>query len=161
MNKLTTSVLHLCIFICIANFPFISVTQLAGMDVFLDSFENTEHYLYLHDDGGLKSIDITTDEYIILQKSTHPSFQLKENDVVLYYDENGNAACQHLSHITATGPLLTYHLASYGIIESDHVIYDNQIIGKVVSTVKHTMWNAFCLHLWDIAISQLNIRTLL
>ncbi len=131
------------------------------MDVFLDSFENTEHYLYFQDDGDIRSIDIANDEYVIIQKSTHPTFDLQENDLVIYYNENGETACQRLAYITAIGPLLKYHLADHATTESGSVIYDSQVIGKVVTTVENTLLNTFCLQIWDIAISQLNIHTLL
>ncbi len=131
------------------------------MDVFLDSFENTEYYLYVQDNGDMRSVDIANDEYVIIQKSTHPAFQLQENDVVMYYDENGEAVCQHLAYITAVGPLLKYHLVDHATIDRDSVIYDAQVIGKVVSTAENTAWNAFCLQIWDITISQLNIHNFL
>jgi len=159
MNNMTKGVLHLCIFISIANLPFITVTQLVGMDVFLDSFENTEHYLYLQEDGNMRGIDIANDEYVIIKKSSHPAFHLHENDMVIYYNEKGEAACRSLSHITAAGSLLKYYLVDHSGTQPDSVIYDTQVIGKVVSTIEKSVWTAFCLQIWDITISQLNIRS--
>ena len=50
-----------------------------GLDIFLDSFENPQFYVCIQDkDNKLETY--TDGDYLIIQKSSHPDFIIKENN---------------------------------------------------------------------------------
>ncbi len=161
MKGKTKNILKICVFILLANLPFLSATQLIGMDVFLDSFESPEEYVYFQIDeqfiGGIKN----DDDYLILQRTNHPDFTLNEGDTILYRNGNDIVACNKIYSISCIGAIKKYHVTNVGDSLLDYPVYNYQIIGKVVSIVDNNLWNILSIKLWDISIHNLNAHALL
>lgn len=160
MKKAIKSTIKLCVFISIANLPFITITQLAGIDTFLDSFENTEHYAYIQSQRNSMEPNIKEGDYIILQKSSHPNFTIKQQDMILYCKDNGETVYQRVHHINCIDTVKRYHIIDNNNNHADKPIYENQIIGKVVSIVDNNLWNIISIKIWEVSIHNLNIGAL-
>ena len=160
LRKITKNIIKLCVFASIASLPFITVTNIVGLDAFLDSFENPEYYLCLQDeDNSLKSD--TNGQYVIIQKKSHPNFGIQNDDYVIYYRENGEITCNKACGVT--GVQTTEKFYTYN--ENDHSysgpVYPNQVIGKIVKVVDSNIWNSISIKIWDVSIHNLNIKALL
>jgi len=57
--------------------PFISIINLISIDIFLDSFENSQYYLCLQNNNNFPDLKEKNSAYVILQKSSHPYFDIK------------------------------------------------------------------------------------
>jgi SOS-response transcriptional repressor LexA len=159
MRKRTRNILSLCIFLLIANLPFITVTQLVGTETFLDSFENPDSYYLLQGSDNLVSLDIKEGSCIILQKTTNPNKDVDEGDIILYYKNNGELSCKKIYQINSIGPIKKYHTVDNNEF-TDDPIYENQIVGKIVSIVDNNLWNMISMKIWDISIHEYNINAL-
>jgi len=153
MKEQIKKTLQFSIFILIVASPFISVTQIMGMEIFLDSFENPEYYLSLKYNNNDKN-------YLIIQKSNHPDFNIKENDVIIYSTESGSIAYDTIHEIQSMGTLKRYYITSNKEQNNEAPIYQFQIIGKVVKTVEDNIWNSISIKVWETSINTLNIRAL-
>jgi hypothetical protein len=142
------------IFLSITALPFLTLTNVIGIDTFLDSFENPENYTYFKNNKYLQSTKIKDRNYIIIQKSDHPSFQIQEGDTIMYCTVNGEIACHKIYQIYGDETLKKYS------IQEKNVVYGDQIIGKVIKTLDNNIWNEFVINIWNLAINELNIRVL-
>ena len=160
MKRRTKKILKICVFILIANLPFLSATQIIGMDIFLDSFESPEKYVYFEADEqyieGIKN----NDDYYVLQKTSHPEFTLIKGDTILYSTVNNIVVCNKICSISCIGALKKYHVTSIDGSLIDYPIYDYQIIGKVVSIVDNNIWNVISMKIWEVSIHNLNVHAL-
>lgn len=148
-----------CIFLIIASIPFISTTQMLGIDTFLDSFENSNHYLCVQDKDGLYATNTNDKEYIIIQESSHPDFSAEKNDYIIYLTENNELACNQVYHVSSIGTFKRYHIQDTGSI--GHHVLENQVIGKVIKVLDENIWNSISISIWEISINNLNIRALI
>jgi len=159
-KKVVKNIVKLCIFVSLVNLPFITVTQLIGMDAFLDSFENPEQYMYLQGYGHSMEPNIGDGDYLVLQKSSYPSFSVNEGDVILYCKENGGTACHRVYSINSIGAVKRYQTVGDNNDFVDKPIYENQILGKVVGVVVNNLWNEISMKIWDLSIHNLNINSI-
>ena len=159
-KKMVKSIIKICIFISLINLPFITVIQMIGMDAFLDSFENPECYMYLQGGGHSMEPNIGDGDCIILQKSSYPSFSVKEGDIILYCKVEGGIVCHRISSISCIGSVKRYHTIGDSNDFADKPIYENQILGKVVGVVGNNLWNTISMKIWDISIHNLNVNAL-
>ena len=159
MKKVVKNAFKFAVFISLASLPFITVTQLIGIDTFLDSFENSDYYLCLQNDGFVAS-SIKQDEYIIILRSSHPDFSIKDGDSIIYWDNEGEILCKKLIRINSVGSLKRYNTIE-NLDEEQIPIYENQIIGKVINSVDNNIWFSISLKLWDISIQNLNFNSFL
>jgi len=157
----TKKITKLLFFVMLSIIPFLSVTNLLGMETFLDSFENPDSYMFLKNSNGYLASNIKGSSFIIIKRSNHPEFDVKEWDTVLYSSSSGDISCNTIEHIYSIGPLKRYKLKGNDIKEYSETIYEEQIIGKVVKTLDNNIWNTFSLELWSITIDNLNICSLI
>ena len=157
-RKVAKGVIKICAFIAIANLPFITITQLIGMDTFLDSFDNSEHYHYIK--GSKLDIDNINGEYVILQKSSHPDFSITNGDEIFYLKDEGGLILRTVCHVSEQETIKKYYTISFNEDIDDEPIYEHQIIGKVVSVVDNNVWNTLSLKVWDMSINNLNAAAL-
>jgi hypothetical protein len=160
MKEIVKNVFNLCVFISLVNLPFITVTQLISTDTFLDSFENPDFYLYLQSGGYSMEPDIKEEDYILLQKSSHPDFNIQVGDVILYCKDNGEIACNRIRNINGISSVKRYHIIDDNGNLTDKHIYGSQIIGKIVSVVNTNLWDVISMKIWDMTIHNLNVRAL-
>ena len=159
MNKKIKNALRFFIFIALAISPFITVTNILGLNMFLDSFEKPEYYLCIKNNNYLFGT-LANEQYIILQKSSHPNFNVKNNDEIIYFGNNGNVLCRKVSEINFINTKEKIYLVSYKHSQKE-IIHDNQIIGKIVKIVDDNIWNSISIKFWDISIHNLNLRSLI
>jgi hypothetical protein len=159
MKKIIKNSLKFIIFITFTILPFLTVTQLIGMETFLDSFENSEYYLCLQNDGFFAS-KINNENHIIIIKSSHPNFRIKNGDSIIYWNNDGDILCNKLERLDDVGSLKRYKSINYKD-EEQLPIYENQIIGRVINTVDNNIWFSISLKIWDISIQNLNFNSFL
>jgi hypothetical protein len=160
MKEIVKNVFNLCVFISLVNLPFITVTQLISTDTFLDSFENPDFYLYLQSGGYSMEPDIKEEDYILLQKSSHPDFNIQVGDVILYCKDDGEITCNRIRNINGISSVKRYHIIDDNGNLTDKHIYGSQIIGKIVSVVNTNLWDVISMKIWDMTIHNLNVRAL-
>jgi len=148
------------IVLVIISLPFVTVTNILGIETFLDSFENPESYICLQDDGNWFSTKTTEQKYVIIQRSSHPEFTIEDNDEIIYCKSNGEIDCNKIKQEQ-------YHLSSikrYYAVENNKLtgerIFESQIIGKVVKIIDENPWNSLSIKLWEISIHNLNVKEL-
>jgi hypothetical protein len=154
MKEIIKTAAKTLIFLSITALPFLILTNAIGIDTFLDSFENPEDYTYLKNNNYLQSAKIKDQNYIIIQKSDHPNFQIQEGDTIMYCTVNGEIACHEIYQIYGIGTLKKYS------IQEKNIVYGDQIIGKVIKTLDNNIWNELAINIWNLAINDLNIRVL-
>jgi len=153
MKKIIKNIIKICIFISLASLPFITMTQLIGMSAFLDSFENPDCYVCMQDQENSLGIGTNNRDYIIIQRSSHPEFEVEDTDFVLYYDFNGELTCNRIDSISTINAIDRYEI-------TDQLIYPQQIVGKVINVVDDIIWNSISITIWDTSINSLNLRAL-
>jgi hypothetical protein len=97
-------------------------------------------------------------EFVILQKSSHPDFDIKKSDTIIYCRINGELACDKVEFISLGG-VKTYHTKN-DINMSSQPIFECQIIGKVINTIENNLWNSISIKSWEVSINWLNLRSL-
>jgi SOS-response transcriptional repressor LexA len=160
MKKVLKNIVKIGVFIAIANLPFITITQLVGIEVFLDSFENTDYYICIPNDGQMKGAAIDDGDYVIIQKSSHPDFSVEQQDIILCYTNNGEETYGKVEQINCIGTIEKYQLTDENNLYVDETIYEQQVIGKVVSIVDNNLWNVISMKIWDVSIHRLNLAAL-
>jgi hypothetical protein len=159
MKKILKSAIKLCVFLLFTSLPFISVTQMLGLETFLDSFENSDYYICIEDQGDMFGSTTNDEKYVIIQKSSHPDFKVSENDYVVYAENDGYLACNKVYQITSAGTIERYSVEDFKGESSS--VFKNQVLGKIVDTIDNNIWNLITMKIWDISIHNLNIRSLL
>ena len=157
-KKTIKDISKLVLFIILVNLPFLTMTQLLGMNTFIDSFNNHNYYQYYK--TNTIGIDTPTDSYIIIQKATHPTFSILSGDTIFYIKDEGGLACKTINHITQQKNLEKTYLIKFTDDTTQKTIYGDQIIGKIVSTSEDTIWTSVSLQLWDMSINNLNAAAL-
>ena len=156
-KKIEKNAIKFIVFISIASLPFLTATQILGVDTFLDSFENPNYYICLQDKENALGLNTRNGEYAIIQKSSHPDFNVLERDSIIYNNNAGEVACHKVEEIGHIGALTRYYTEETDINNS---IIQEQIIGKVVNIVDNNIWNSISVTVWEISIDSLNIRAL-
>ncbi|MCK5112845.1 MAG: hypothetical protein KAQ84_04820 [Thermoplasmatales archaeon] len=153
-KKVANNLLKICAFIAIVNLPFITITQLIGMNAFLDSFDFPESYQYFK--SNKLDMDNTDENYLVLQKASHPDFSIIKGDEILYLKDEGGLICRRVYHVSKQEEIKKYYTLNFNEDINGEPIYDHQIIGKIVSVVDNNVWNTLSLKVWDISINNLN-----
>jgi hypothetical protein len=136
-------------FFIIANLPFLTMTQLLGMDTFLDSFEHPDSYRYL------KNTDSTA-HYLIIEKQTTQSNDFQTGDNIAYRTTGDKLVSRIINKITVQHGIISYYTTNPIGDDLDGPIFEEQILGKIKGTTQDNIWNALCLQVWDTSIHNLN-----
>ena len=148
------------VFFLITCLPFISITNTVGMETFIDSFENSDAYIFLENTQIMSATKIDKPSYMIIQKIDHPDFEIQEEDKIMYCSLSGDILCNKINNIQSIGTIERYEVLNQEASQNKETIYKNQIIGKVVNVLDENIWNSLCLNFWSIAIENLNINSL-
>ena len=116
------------IFILLTCLPFLYITEIIGLDTFLDSFENSENYVCIKNNKNSIESNFKTGNYIIIQKSTHPEFNVKKSDSIIYCENDGDITCNKVYQINNIGAIKRYHTTEENDITSQP-IYQEAVIG--------------------------------
>jgi hypothetical protein len=147
------------LFLVIASIPFVSITQMIGIDTFLDSFENSDYYLCFKDEDGVYATNTNEKDYVIIQESSHPDFSAGKDDYIIYLTKDNELNCNRIYHVTSIGTFKKYHVQDNSFI--GHYVLENQVLGKVIRAVDENIWNSIFISVWEISIHNLNIRALI
>jgi hypothetical protein len=159
MKKIIKNTIKFCLFISLVSLPFISVTLAIGLDTFLDSFENPEFYLCFQDEDNLLGTNTKNGEHVIIQRSTHPDFDVKKSDSIIYCKNTGEMTCSKIEIVNKMGSFEKYYTVDDNY-KTSYPIYEEQIIGKVVNIVDDNLWNSISISVWEASINNLNVRAL-
>jgi len=159
-KKKFANILKVFLFIFFAFLPFLTVTNMIGIDAFLDSFENPDSYVCLKDNGRLAGSNTRTQDYLIIQKISHPDFEIKEKDFIIFYENSGEISCNEVNYISTAGTIRKYYIFDENGILNEP-IYEIQVVGKVIDFVDNNIWNSISLKIWETSINNLNLRAIL
>jgi len=149
------------LFLGIILLPFINITNIIGMETFLDSFENSESYIFLKNNDHMSATDTFDQSYIIIQRDDHPDFKVDVNDEIIFSTYRGDIVCDKINDIKEISGYKIFHTATNEFNEESNVVYDNQIIGKVIKIVDENILNTISLKTWGITIDSLNINSII
>ena len=158
-KKLLKKILKICVFITLANLPFITITQQVGLDIFLDSFENPDYYNFLEDFSLSDNSYIQNSNSLIIQRSNHPEFTADEGDIILHYKIEEGICCNKIYEIKTDSPVKQYYTVGCSYTETEPVL-EYSVIGKVVGSIDDNIWNSLAITFWKSSINNLNIKTL-
>ena len=161
MNRIIKKMINIFIFLLIANFPFVSMVQILGFDIFIDSFENSGSYLFIDDAKKTINYNLSDGQYLIFQKSSHPDFLIKQKDIILYCKENGELTCQTVYSINSIGSINYYTTKNNKDTYDEKPVYKSQIIGKIICVVDDNIVNKISMRVWDSSIHNFNINSFL
>ena len=153
-KKRINDIVKICAFIALVNLPFITITQLVGMDTFLDSFDNPDSYQYFK--TNKLDLTIPNEGYIVLQKTSHPDFAPIAGDTIFYLKDEGGLMCREIYHGSDRESMKKYYIINFDDEIDIDPIYEYQIVGKIVSTIDNNIWNKLSLEIWDASINNLN-----
>lgn len=159
MKKQWKNVIKILIILSVLFLPFIYITELIGIDTFLDSFENPKDYMCIQNNGlifGSKSDD---NDLIIIQKASHPDFFVNKNDFLLYFTDEGFVEISRIVDIKCVGSREKYYIEPNENI-LNFPIFKEQIIGKVTNIIDENILNSISIKIWEASINNLNIRAL-
>ncbi len=145
------------IFFCV-NLPFLTVTQIMGGDMFFDSFDHPESYLYVK--SNRINVESPNNEYFIIQKNSPQGITLTKGDNIIYLKDDGEIQCQRVYAVGGKVGKERYYTTDVHENINEEPIYEYQIIGKVVRQIDDNIWNALSLKIWDLSINNLNPNAL-
>ncbi|RLF31919.1 MAG: hypothetical protein DRM98_04785 [Thermoplasmata archaeon] len=151
MKKTLKKTIKTLVFFIFTLLPFIYATHTIGINLFLDSFEKPDCYLYLQNNGN----------YLIIQKASHPDFSLKKGDIILFW-ENGDINYDKINQVTGIGTWKKYYIQDKNNSSlGEKPIYRGQIIGKIIKITNSNLYTEVSMKIWEVAIHNLNIKTLM
>jgi hypothetical protein len=148
------TIAQICAFFIIANLPFLTITNILGIDTFIDSFHHPTNYLLIKNNKILNNGK--NQAYLIVEKTTDNSANIQEGDVILYHSSKDIVQQGQVCQLAFEKGIMTY----YTLTNTDRIIqgplYNYQILGKITGSTDDTVWNVFCLQIWDLSINNLN-----
>ena len=156
-KQILKDILKICVFIALANLPFLTLTQILGMDMFLDTFSNAEAYDYLKSDQF--ELDEFNKSFVVIQKTSHPNFSITPGDQLFYLKDEAGLLCRTVIQASNIDENYRYYTITFDQ-EMNEIVFEHQIVGKIVSIVEDNLWNSLSLQIWDVTINNLNAAAL-
>lgn len=149
------ALIEFIVFTTIINLPFITISTTIGMDIFFDSFQHPQDYQFLE---YLKT-DSTAGENtkVIIQKASHPKFDVTYGDAIVYYEESCGFQYGKIDLVSTELQTTIYYIITDEESFQYQPIFEQQVVGKVISNVGSDLWNTISLELWETAITRLNL----
>jgi len=160
IKKIIKKTITFLIFIILACLPFIYITEIIGLKTFYDSFENSHYYICVQDKDN-KFESNTNGDFLIIQKSIHPDFIIKESDSIIYCKYDGDIAFTKISQINSIAAIKRYYIKEQNKEPENTIIFEDQILGKIVKIIDDTIWNSISIKIWETSIHNLNLRAIL
>jgi hypothetical protein len=156
-KQILKDILKICVFIALANLPFLTLTQILGMDMFLDTFSNADAYDYLKSDQF--ELNEFNNSYVVIQKTSHPDFSITGGDQLFYLKDEAGLLCRTVIQASNIDENRRYYTITFDQ-EMKEIVFEHQIVGKIVSIVEDNLWNSLSLQIWDVTINNLNAAAL-
>ena len=160
IKEIFENIAKIAVFVLIVLLPFITVANMIGTNVLLDSFDNPQPYQYIKITSEELEPTIAKGSYIILQKSSHPKFTINNDDTILYLNNEDRIACDKVVYTSKIGPVTQYFIHDQQTIEHNQIIYDSYILGKVIGVVDNNPWSTLALKTWTVSINDLNFNAI-
>lgn len=160
MKKLTKIAIKIFIFFAIANFPFITVSQIIGLNTFIDAFENQKYYHCIKGSSISMEPTIKDGNYILLQKSSHPDFYIEKDDIILYINDSGESVCYRVYNKININSIKKYYTISDNNKLVDNPVNECQITGKILNVIDNNIWNMISMQIWESSIHDFNINAI-
>jgi len=144
----------------LAFLPFIYVTNIIGLDIFLDSFENSNYYIIIQDKENILQSN-TDGDYLIIQKSSHPDFEIEESDTIFYSNFEGDILYTKINYVTSIAAIKRYYIDKQNEEKDKDFIFENQILGKIIRIIDNSIFNSITVKIWDTSIHNFNLRAFL
>jgi|GEM_PF-6694682 len=125
------AILQVAMIFLVVNLLFLSAVSSVGLQVFIDTFEQSENYVFVKN----HSLD-SEDELLIVMNSNHPDFSKNPNATLLRIK-----ASESISHDAA---------------HSSH-----STIGKVVGGMNDNLLSTIIFSLWEASTEALNVFSLI
>ncbi len=154
-KNLPYTVLKLIGFFILVNLPFLTVTHLIGIDTFIDSFQHPTIYSFIKNDDSTNALT----GYLVIKIPSNQASVIKEGDSILCHTIKNTVQQRIVSQIQTKDGITIYYTTSL-TDSSDAVVYDSQIIGKIIANSGDNLWYTLCLQTWELSIEKLNIQTL-
>jgi hypothetical protein len=129
------------------------------MEIFVDSFENPGHYLCIQNEKLLYTSRSDQSDFIIILKSSHPDFEIKKGDNVIYLSSEGNIEYCEIKYIKTYGEKENYYTQKNENVYN-YPIFEGQIVGKVLKTIDDNIFNSISVKIWEASINNINIRAI-
>ena len=157
-KKVIMNILRFCIFLTLANLPFLTMTNLLGIETFLDSFQHPDSYQYLKSNkiNGLEQ----KSGYLILIKPPDQKNYVSEGDRILYRNSDDTIECRIVHSIQNKRGETTYFMAAVTEDSFIEPISEYQILGKTTGMIQDNPWNALSIQIWSVTIEKLNAVSL-
>jgi hypothetical protein len=154
-KKILNGAVQLATFVILANLPFLTISQILGIDTFLDSFQHPKSYQYLKDDkiNGLEQ----KKGYLIFTTLSSQENPITEGDTILYRGSANTIEYRMVYSIHIHHGDKTYYTTTSNGEKLDGPIYNYQILGKTTGIIEDNLWNALSIHIWSLAIKNLNV----
>ncbi len=133
------------------------MTNILGLETFLDSFQHPLSYQYLKNDR-INGVEQKT-EYLIFTTWTSQKNPIVKGDVILYRNTAHTIVCGTVFSVQTQHGDQTYFTTFPNDEKLDGPIYNYQILGKTIGVIEDNLWNALSVHLWVMAIENLNAIT--
>ncbi len=159
MKESIKKILEFSVFVILASLPFIMATNTLGVDAFLDSFENPDSYISFKNTDTASGVTTNSEKYMIIQKMNHPDFEIQKEDAVLYFNVDGGLECNKIHEINGVGIFTRYYIEKEN--EGEELIFNNQIVGRVIKVLDENILTDISLKIWDISINNLNIEAII
>ncbi len=103
----------------------------------------------------------TNGDHLIIQKSSHPEFKIEESDLIIYCNNEGDISFTKVTHINSIATVKRYYIEEKNKEKGKCVIFENQILGKIVEIIDNNILNSISIKIWETSIHNLNLRSLL
>lgn len=159
MKTIIKKTIPIIIFIIFSCLPFIYITDIIGLELYLDTFENSNYYIFIQDKENTLLTN-TNGDYIIIQRSSHPDFEIKESDIIFYSNFNGDILYTKINNVNNIAATKRYYIENQNEEQGNDFIFENQILGKIIKIIDNSIWNSISVKIWETSIHNLNIRAL-
>jgi len=159
LKKLKRDVIKIIIIFSILFLPFLHITDLISMEIFVDSFENPEHYLCIESENLLYSSKTDQCDLIIILKSSHPEFKINKGDNIIYFSDEGTIESCKIIDIKTFAEKEKYYKQKKENF-NNYPIFEEQIIGKILKSLDNNIFNSLSVTIWEASINNLNIRAI-
>ncbi len=153
-KKSLQTLCKLCLFFSIANLPFLTLTNLFGTQIFIDSFEYPNSYQYIKTDA-IDNLE-TNKGYLLIERPTHEGYAVNEQDLILYHSPDKTINQRVVSSIVTKNGVNAYFIKDLTNGTFSEPIYEQQIIGKIKARFDDNLWTTLCLRIWEISSDNLN-----
>ena len=148
------TLLEFTVFAIILNIPFIAISVTIGIDTFIDSFQHPDDYQFLQ---YLKTDTTQEDSHVVIQKATHPDFDITNGDEIVYFEDSTGFQYGTIDLVSTELQNTIYYIITDKENFEYQPVFEQQVVGKVITSVRSNIWNTISIELWDTAITRLNL----